>query len=157
MGALEVASLATQSTAIVQRNERRLTALRESTKIEREAFTDAIKAFCAYVDRTGKKSENPERAYSNFTRQVYAAFGLNKKQIEARMNDEQYLRAHFDAMELLFVQSAERSAAHAFIIGMEQNLTREDVKAGVKDAITKVRETFGYVAEGKMFKKRAGQ
>lgn len=132
-------------------------ALREATKIERGHFTDAIKAFCEYEDRTGKKATAPERAYGNFTRQVYAAFGLNTKQIAARMNGDAYGRDHFDTLELAFVQSAERAATTALLLGMDRELTRDEIKKGVKRAIEHEKESYGYMANGKMFPEAAKQ
>lgn len=96
-------------------------------------FTDAIKRFTEYKDSEGNKSTLPERAYSNFTRTVYAPFGLNKLQRESLIEGVVSNRDLFDLTQLRYIQLAEDTAASILNEGMEAERLRTEIKSTVKD------------------------
>ena len=134
--------------AIEARSNQHWPALRESGKIDRMNFTDAIKAFNDYVDKEGEGASRPDLAYSNFTRSVYAAFGLNSKQREALMNGDVKSRDMFDLMELRFLQMAESTAAAIIFEGIEAQATRKAIKAAVKAECGSIAGSHRRVSKG---------
>lgn len=135
------------SHAVALSNQNQI-ALREAGKIDRRSFTDAIKAFTEYVDDDGSRSTAPERAYSNFTRTVYAAFGLNKKQRDAVMNGESKSRDIFSLRDLRFLQMAESTAAVIIFEGIGVRATRAEIKKTVKLECEAIGKSHARLAAG---------
>lgn len=123
-------------------------ALREAGKIDRRNFTDAIKAFNEYVDSEGEGASRPDLAYSNFTRTVYSAFGLNKTQREALAGGEAYDRGLFTVTELRYLQMAESTAAEIIWEGMAAKASRRSIKAKVKEECGRIASSFRRHASG---------
>lgn len=142
-----IAPVARAAPPIVLSNQSRI-ALREASKIDRRTFTDAIQAFTGYVDSEGNVSTAPERAYSNFTRTVYAAFGLNKKQREALMNGEPKSRDIFSLRDLRFLQMAESTAASIIFEGIEAAVSRKAIKEAVKAECEAIGLAHKRIADG---------
>lgn len=133
---------------LAERGNQHWPALREAGKIDRLNFTDAIQAFVDYVDGEGEGSTRPDLAYSNFTRSVYAAFGLNAKQRESLMNGEKKSRDLFDLMELRYLQMAESTAAAIIFQGIAAKATRKSIKATVKNECGQIAAAHRRLSKG---------
>ncbi|MEQ3625973.1 MAG: hypothetical protein ABNH26_08700 [Celeribacter sp.] len=123
-------------------------ALREAGKIDRLNFTDAIASFNEYVDGEGEGATRPDLAYSNFTRSVYAPFGLNKAQREAVMAGESKDRDLFDVVELRYLQMAESAAAMILHQGIEAGATRKSIKVAVRDECGRIAGMYRRITSG---------
>ncbi len=141
---------------IAPRSNQHWPALREAGKIDRDNFTDAIKLFTEYVDDEGEGSARPDLAYSNFTRSVYAAFGLNAKQRDALLNGERKSRDLFDLTDLRYLQMAESTATAIIYQGMEARATRKAIKAMVKSECGQIAAAHRRLSKG-MFGGKAGE
>ena len=128
----------TQNVSQLKTTDRQLVALREFSKITRRSLTDAILAFTEYVDGVGKYSTCPERAYSNTTRTIYAAFGLNKLQRNALEEG----RSVFDIRQLNFIMEAEARVAEVLWGGIEAGVERAVIKAMIKNVCADVASYF---------------
>lgn len=137
-----------KDSALPDRINSHLPALREAGKIDRMNFMDAVKAFTEYVDDEGEGSARPELAYANFTRSVYAAFGLNKIQREALMNGERPSRDLFDVTELRYLQMAESTAAAVIWEGIAARVTRKAIKTAVKEECGKIAAAHRRISGG---------
>ena len=133
---------------IAPRSNQHWPALREAGKIDRENFTDAIKLFIEYVDGEGEGSTRPDLAYANFTRSVYAAFGLNSKQRDALMNGEKKSRDLFDLADLRYLQMAESTATAILHQGMDAGATRKAIKAMVKNECGQIAAAHRRLSKG---------
>lgn len=123
-------------------------AVRDGGKIDRRNLTDAIKAFIDYVDHEGEGSSRPDLAYSNFTRTIYAGFGLNKQQREAIEAGDTRGRDLFDLTELRYLQMAESIAAAIIWEGMDARATRKSIKAKVKEECGRIASSFKRHSKG---------
>lgn len=141
-------SLTSQASHVLALSNQSQVALREAGKIDRRSFTDAIKAFNDYEDEEGHRATAPDRAYSNFTRTVYAAFGLNAKQREAVMNGEAKSRDIFSLRDLRFLQMAESTAAVIIYEGMAARASRKLIKQTVKSECETIGKAHARVANG---------
>lgn len=107
------------------------------------------------MDKEGKGATRPDLAYSNFTRSVYAAFGLNKEQRQAVMDGEKRSRDLFDLTQLRYLQQAESIAAAVIQEGIQAQVTRKAIKATVREECAKIANAYRRHAQG--FFKEAGQ
>ncbi len=141
------AGAATSAPVVVLSNQSQI-ALREASKIDRRTFTDAIKAFTEYEDSEGNASTAPHLAYPNFTRTVYAAFGLNKKQREALMNGQTKSRDLFSIRDLRYLQMAESTAASIIFEGIAAGVCRKAIKETVKAECEAIGLSHKRISEG---------
>ncbi len=121
-----------QTGGITPYRQRHIAAIREAGKADRRALTDAIQVFAEYTDPAGNSPSRPDLAYVSMTRTIYAPFGLNVKQRDAK---ELALEARntFDETELVFLQVAERSAAEIIWAGVDAGWLRVEIKQRVKE------------------------
>ncbi|MBF9050626.1 hypothetical protein GTA62_14770 [Roseobacter sp. HKCCD9010] len=117
-------------------------AVREAGKEARLSLTDAISLFNQYEDETGG-STAPERAFSNFTRSIYAPFGLNKREVEDKHNSRDAL----DVIVLDALRLIEGSAAELIMRGMEQERPRKEIKLAVKQLAKEIAGTISRVEQ----------
>jgi len=115
--------------------------IRQVGKLDRLALTGAIKLFTEYSDHTGQVSTRPEWAYKNVTAAIYKVFGLNVKLRDAQLEGVTP-RDNFDETELTFLQTAERSAAHVLLAGMNNGLTRQEIKESLRETIYRIANIY---------------
>ncbi|MBN8292813.1 hypothetical protein JI664_12635 [Rhodobacter sp. NTK016B] len=126
-------------------------AIRDAGKEARVSFTDAIADFNVYEDGEGNASTAPERSFSNFTRSIYAPFGLNRKQVE----DKRESRDDLDVIVLDALRLIEGSAASIIHEGMAKGRSRREIKDAVKGYAAQIAATVtvfskgGYFGEGR--------
>lgn len=141
----EMAVRSGESNPLAQRNNYWI-ATREAGKGARVNFTDAISAFNEYEDDEGG-SQRPDLAYSNFTRSIYAPFGLNKKQVE----DKQDSRDALDVILLDALRLIEGTCAEIIWEGMEKKRSRKEIKLAVKAFAAEVAQSVGRATSGGFF------
>lgn len=139
-------SLTIQASRAVDRRNNYWAAVRQAGKEARLSFTEAIADFTAYEDDSGG-STAPERAFSNFTRSIYAPFGLNKKAIEDRQNSRDTL----DIILLDALRLVEGTAAAIMREGMAKRRSRAEIKAAVKALAQEVAATVQRMGGGNYF------
>lgn len=139
-------SLTTQTSRVIDRQHNYRIAVREAGKEARLSFTDAIAEFNLYEDKEGG-STAPERAFSNFTRSVYAPFGLNKKQVEDKLDS----RDNLDVIILNALRLVEGSAASIIHEGMVKRRSRREIKDAVKEYAAQIAASVVQVGKGAYF------
>lgn len=146
-------SVKADASGLTQRDRRARyeVAEREATKLRRLELTDAIKEFSEYVDPQGNKSEVPARAYGNFTRQIYAPFGLNKAKAEGLIDG----RDDMDRALLSTIALIESAAAKLLRDGMAAGASRAEIKVAFKKLVERLATAYHQVDDGDFFKKEA--
>ncbi len=112
-------------------------AYREAGKAAHRTLTDAVKLFGDYVDSTGARSESGPNAYRNYTRIIYAAFGFNKKAVEA-LEEGFSFRDTLRPVELEFLARAEIAVADTLLEGMRLGALRDAIKEAVRTKCQKI-------------------
>lgn len=112
-------------------------AYREAGKAAHNTLMDAVKAFGGYVDSTGARSESGPNAYRNYTRIIYAAFGFNKKAVEA-LEEGFKLRDTLRPVELEFLARAEIAVADTILEGIRLGALRDAIKDAVREKCQKI-------------------
>lgn len=128
--------------AIARRNNYWI-AIREAGKEARLSLTDAIAEFNLYEDAEGG-STAPERSFSNFTRSIYAPFGLNKKQVE----DAKESRDDLDVVILDALRLIEGKAAQIIRKGIAAKAARQEIKQAVKDFANRIARDMEHAESG---------
>ena len=95
----------------------------------RKAFTDSLKAFCEYVDKEGNKSSGGKGIYIQLSRRINVVFGLSRELAEEFLQGRQAsLRNSCSIIELLTLQMLEIDLRELVDFGMNQKLSRHDIK-----------------------------
>lgn len=143
------------NTAITKREGDYRFHVREAGKQSRKAFTDAVKAFCEYVDPQGDQSSDPDAAYMRYTTKLYSPLGLNSKVIKQLRDadDLGVLRDYMSARVLFALSVLEDDLAVWIPAAIARNELRSVIKKHMGDEAKKTASFCGVEPKPKAAKK----
>ena len=142
------------NTAIARRQDAYWLHVRGAGKQSRKGFTDAIQAFCEYVDPQGDQSSDPKAAYMRLTQKLYAPLGLSSKVIHHLRETASFqtLRDHMTP-RLLFALSVLEDDLSAWMTdAMQRGDLRSVIKAHMSDEAKKTAAFCGVAPKAKPVK-----